>query len=146
MNLIVKSVFVSLILLICSSTYGQTYTTLSKKCGSCGKAVSNNSTIGMRCPHCGVRWGYENQSTRTSTRTRYYDYDDSYNKTSGLTSSKANLRSAPSTKSSIVAVVPAYTFVTILSSKGDWYYVKYSSYNGYHSDDLKGYIHETIIN
>ena len=37
---------------------GETYT---KQCGSCKKPVSNLSRIGMKCPHCKVIWGYENQ-------------------------------------------------------------------------------------
>lgn len=40
--------------------------TTSKQCGSCHKPVSKNSRIGMYCPHCGVRWGYENTTTRRS--------------------------------------------------------------------------------
>lgn len=39
----------------------QTYTVESKNCGSCGEKVSNNSRVEMRCPHCGVVWGSENQ-------------------------------------------------------------------------------------
>jgi hypothetical protein len=43
----------------------------SKSCGSCGVAVSVNSTVGMTCPHCGVTWGTENTTQRTS-----YDNSD----------------------------------------------------------------------
>lgn len=49
----------------------QTYTTESKSCGSCGKKVSNNSRVGMICPHCGVRWGMENEHRTTSYNNSY---------------------------------------------------------------------------
>ena len=58
--------------------YGQTYTTQSKSCGSCGKAVSNNSQVGMRCPHCGVVWGRENTKTTTTYRKDYSSKYDNY--------------------------------------------------------------------
>lgn len=51
----------------CSKAYSQTTRTVSKSCGKCGKKVSVTSKIGDRCPHCGVRWGYENSSTTAST-------------------------------------------------------------------------------
>ena len=47
----------------------QSYTTQSKSCGSCGKQVSIHSKIGDYCPHCGVRWGYENER-RTTYRSQ----------------------------------------------------------------------------
>lgn len=37
--------------------------TVSKSCGKCGKAVSVSAKVGDVCPHCGVRWGLENEST-----------------------------------------------------------------------------------
>jgi len=64
--LIVAFLFYNIILPL-DRTFGQTYTTVSKNCGKCGKAVSSSSKIGDTCPHCGVRWGYENTSTSTST-------------------------------------------------------------------------------
>src|SRR5687768_3101927 len=104
-----------------SKIFAQSYTTESKSCGSCGKSVSVNSRIGMYCPHCNVRWGYENQSKRTTNRNSY-DTNDSYTKASGVTSSNVNLRESPSTRSSILAVVPAYATVAIISTRGNWYY------------------------
>jgi len=47
----------------------QTYTTVSKSCGSCNLPVPITSSIGDYCPHCHVRWGYENQTTIPGTRT-----------------------------------------------------------------------------
>ena len=35
-------------------------TLATKRCGKCGKEVPLTSRVGQRCPHCGVRWGYEN--------------------------------------------------------------------------------------
>lgn len=32
---------------------------MAKSCGACGKSVSSSSKVGDRCPHCGVKWGYE---------------------------------------------------------------------------------------
>ena len=52
--------------------------TESKRCGKCGQSVSNNSTVGMRCPHCGVRWGSEN-TTNTQSQLPTYDINDMYN-------------------------------------------------------------------
>jgi hypothetical protein len=45
----------------------------SKSCGQCHKAVSVYSKVGDYCPHCHVRWGYENTKTTT---TSSYDYND----------------------------------------------------------------------
>ncbi|MDO4781694.1 MAG: SH3 domain-containing protein [Capnocytophaga felis] len=121
----------------------QTYTTESKSCGSCGKQVSNNSRVGMTCPHCGVRWGYENETKRTSYQNTY-NYD--YNKTSGMTaSSVVNLRSKPSTKSTIITKVPAFTTVSIISKTGSWYYVSFELWENYSSKTYKGYIHSSLI-
>lgn len=49
----------------------QSYTTQSKSCGSCGKQVSIHSKIGDYCPHCGVRWGYENERRTTYSSPDY---------------------------------------------------------------------------
>lgn len=59
-----------------NDSFAQTTTTVSKKCGKCGKSVSTNSRIGDICPHCGVRWGYENTTTTSTTvaRPKYENY------------------------------------------------------------------------
>ncbi|MBN1408048.1 MAG: hypothetical protein JW956_09670 [Calditrichaceae bacterium] len=36
---------------------------ITKSCGACGKTVSPGSKVGDRCPHCGVIWGYETQTS-----------------------------------------------------------------------------------
>jgi tRNA(Ile2) C34 agmatinyltransferase TiaS len=51
-NLIIAVLFALL-------SHAQTRTVTSATCGSCKKAVSASSQVGDRCPHCGVRWGYE---------------------------------------------------------------------------------------
>jgi hypothetical protein len=67
-----------------SQTNAQTTTTVSKKCGKCQKPVSSSSKVGDICPHCGVRWGYENTTTTSTTvnRPSYNNYIDIYAPTS----------------------------------------------------------------
>ncbi len=68
MKLILFNVLFSLCLISISNLgHGQVYTTESKSCSSCNKQVSNNSQVGMKCPHCGVRWGSENETKSFST-------------------------------------------------------------------------------
>jgi len=118
----------------------QSYTTESKSCGSCHKPVSINSRVGMTCPHCGVRWGYENEQ-----HTREYETYRNYSSV-GITTSKANLRSGPSKSASIIAVVPAYTSVTISSRSGDWYFVQCTIFdNNLRMRTETGYIHKSLI-
>lgn len=132
----------------------QTYTTESKSCGSCGKEVSNNSRIGMTCPHCGVRWGYENERRTTSYKksyTRKPNYSSNYSspdysKSFGMTHTNVNLRSKPSTKSNIIAEIPAHTSVSIISKSGSWYYISVQLFNeNYDIRTYKGYIHSSLI-
>jgi len=67
-----------------SQTNAQTTTTVSKKCGKCQKPVSSSSKVGDTCPHCGVRWGYENTTTSSTTvnRPSYNNYIDIYSPSS----------------------------------------------------------------
>jgi DNA-directed RNA polymerase subunit RPC12/RpoP len=37
---------------------------VGKECAECGKPVSLESKAGDKCPHCGVRWDVEAQTTR----------------------------------------------------------------------------------
>jgi predicted RNA-binding Zn-ribbon protein involved in translation (DUF1610 family) len=151
MRIIILSLLITFSLITTNKSYSQSYTTESKSCGACGKPVSNSSTVGMTCPHCGARWGREN--THTSSSTRYtnssYDYsntDYGYSKSSGITNSKANLRESPSSKSSIKAIIPSYTSLSIISRTGSWYYVKYSFYNGYSFEETQGYVYKSLVN
>jgi len=140
--------FLFALIIFSNRAISQTYTTESKSCGSCSKAVSVNSTVGMTCPHCGVRWGHENETRSTSTNYNSYKNTNNYeyNKTSGFTTGVVNLRSEPSTKSSIITKIPAYTTVEIILENGDWYYVKYSHFNGYDFVKIHGYIYKTLLN
>jgi hypothetical protein len=113
----------------------------SKSCGSCHKTVSSYSQIGDYCPHCSVRWGYEN------TSTKYVDNysNDSYQNYSGIgyVTSNANMRVYASKSAYVVTVVPQYTSVTILGKYGSWYHVRYN--NGYSYNSSTGYIHSSLI-
>lgn len=135
----------------------QSYTTQSKSCGSCGKEVSIHSKIGDYCPHCGVRWGYENERRTTSYKKSYkrkpnyssnYSSPD-YSKSFGMTHTNVNLRSKPSTKSNIIAEIPAHTSVSIISKSGSWYYISVQlfneNYGRYDIRTYKGYIHSSLI-
>jgi hypothetical protein len=101
----------------------------------------------MTCPHCSVRWGYENESKSTSyKKTPTYNYKS--NNSLGSTTSNANLRSQPSKNSTVLTLIPAYSPVTIIKTVGDWYYVEYSYFdtNTYKTRKLTGYIHKSLIN
>jgi predicted RNA-binding Zn-ribbon protein involved in translation (DUF1610 family) len=129
----------------------QTYKTESKSCGSCYKAVSINSSIGDYCPHCGVRWGYENTTKSTKKTYNYPTYSpyDKYTIPSiGTVYSNSNLRSFPSRNSSVVTVIPAYSSFDIIERQGSWYYVKYTkiSLSIYGSNkEYEGYIHKSLV-
>jgi uncharacterized protein YgiM (DUF1202 family) len=113
----------------------------SKSCGSCHKPVSVYSEVGDYCPHCHVRWGYEN------TTTNYVDNysSDTYQSYSGIgfVTSNSNLRSYASKSASVIMVVPQYASVTIIGKYGSWYYVRYG--NGYSYNSSAGYIHSSLI-
>jgi predicted RNA-binding Zn-ribbon protein involved in translation (DUF1610 family) len=134
---------------ISNSAYGQSYTTESKSCGSCRNQVSIYSTVGMTCPHCGVRWGYENENKSVSKNYQlpsynYNDYD--FNQSSGITRSNANLRYFPSKNAPIIMVVPAYSFLSILKKTGEWYHVEYIAIdNNLQTSTLSGYIHQSLV-
>ena len=116
MKKILLLMFCYVIVSINNISLSQTYKTESKSCGSCYKAVSINSRIGDYCPHCGVRWGYENTTKSAKKTYEYssptYNYPtyspyDNYSTTSiGTVFSNSNLRSFPSKNSSVVTVIP----------------------------------------
>lgn len=129
-----------------NSIFCQTTTTESKSCGSCGKKVSNNSKIGMTCPHCGVRWGYENEHKSTNYNYNYNFPTYSTSTSIGYTNANSNLRTFPSKSAPILTVVPKNTMVTVKEMVGDWYKVEYSYYENYQTKKISGYIHQTLIN
>lgn len=158
MRVLICTLLISVFTFSSSKSFSQSYTTHSKSCGACGKSVSNNSTVGMRCPHCGARWGREN-----THRTTTYDYsypnnsfpsyssdswksDYNFSETIGRTTSKANLRELPTKSSNIKTIIPSSTIVSILSQSGNWYYVKYTFWNGYDTQDVYGYMSKSLIN
>lgn len=132
---------------ISNKVYGQYYktTTVSKSCGSCGGTVSNNSRVGMRCPHCGVRWGYENERQTTSYNHSHRAYGNTYTGTRTIYKN-GNLRVAPSTKSKVITQVSAFSMVNILSKKGSWYYVEYQGFDYGNFRTYKGYMHQSLFN
>ncbi len=113
----------------------------SKSCGSCQKPVSSSSQVGDYCPHCHVRWGYENNTTKYVDSYSYDNYE-SYSGTAYVTSN-ANLRAYASKSAYVVAVVPQYSSVTILAKYGSWYQVKYQGFNWY--DSSTGYVHQSLL-
>lgn len=124
-----------------SNGYTQSYTTVTKSCGSCGGAVSSNSCVGMTCPHCHVRWGYENTSRSTSYSTKTIPSSGS-----ASTTASANLRTGPSTNYSVVCTMPAYTSLSILDKSGNWVKVSYSDYSGYYGSTTKtGWVSASLL-
>ncbi len=113
----------------------------SKSCGSCHKAVSSYAEVGDYCPHCHVRWGYENTTTSYADNNSY----DSYQSYSGIgfVTSNANLRSYASKSAYVLTTIPKYASVTILGKYGSWYHVRYYNGNSYNSST--GYIHSSLI-
>lgn len=121
------------------NTFGQSYSTVTKSCGSCGGAVSSSSCVGMTCPHCHVRWGYE--TTTHSTTAKYIPSSGS-----ATTTSSANLRTGPSTNYSVISTMPPYTSLTIEEKSGSWVKVSYQDYSSsYGSGSLTGWVHSSLL-
>lgn len=138
------------------SAFSQTFQTVSATCGSCGKAVSANSKVGDRCPYCGVIWGSENSTTKTTTIPATPNYDlPTYSSTgSGVslyqlsnTTRNSNLRASPSTNSEILGVLPKNSSILIEEQSGDWFKIQFSgklidetSFQTYH-----GWLHKSNV-
>jgi predicted RNA-binding Zn-ribbon protein involved in translation (DUF1610 family) len=128
---VIVSFFVS------AMTFGQS----SKSCGSCHKPVSSSAKVGDYCPHCGVRWGYENTSTRyVNSHT-----SSNYTNTSGIAivNANSNLRAYASKSAYVVTVIPRYSMVTVIGRYGDWYHVEYGGSSFYNKE--RGYVHRSLI-
>lgn len=80
--------------------FAQNWVTESKSCGSCGGIVSKTAKVGDRCPHCGVIWGRENTTRKSTT---YHDYRPSY-------------PSVPSYSPSSYSSIPSYSSTPSYSS------------------------------
>jgi uncharacterized protein YgiM (DUF1202 family) len=150
---VMKNLITILFAAITASAFSQTYysgytmpqsysyTSVSKNCGSCGGAVSSNSCVGMRCPHCGVRWGYENTTTTTSHSTRTIP-SSGY----ATTSRSANLREGASTNYDIICTMPANSSVEIIGKNGNWVKVSYDDYSGYYGRTTRiGWVSASLL-
>lgn len=115
----------------------------SKSCGACHQPVSIHSEVGDYCPHCHVRWGYENTTTQYVNSYSYDDYDYRTVNQIAFVTSNANLRSYASKSAYVKTVVPQYSVVTVLGKYGDWYHVEYGGASWYSKST--GYIHESLI-
>jgi predicted RNA-binding Zn-ribbon protein involved in translation (DUF1610 family) len=125
-------------LLMSSLVNGQT----SKSCGACHRDVSAYSTVGQRCPHCGVIWGRENTTTRYVDSYSYNDYSYQNLDRIAFVTSNSNLRAYASKSAYVKTVVPKYAMVTVIGKYGDWYHVEYAG--GWYSTE-RGYIHKSLI-
>ena len=130
MKTIFLSIAFTLLNLVTFSTKAQTYTTESKRCGSCQGQVSIYSSIGDRCPHCGVKWGYENTSYTNKKQTSY-DYYSYNNYSTAMTNSNCNIRSYPSTGASIIGKANAYQSFEVVEVGNNWVQIKVSIYDSY---------------
>jgi hypothetical protein len=52
-----------------SNDYSYSAPSMQKQCESCNGIVSDNAKVGDRCPHCGVKWDYDD-TTGESSSTR----------------------------------------------------------------------------
>ena len=130
-----KKIFLALLLLctfsMSSVAYSQSYyTTQSKSCGACGKEVSANSTVGMRCPHCErTATKKSNSYNKSYNNSNNYNYSnsnnnsDSYDMTPAKTITTASLRRKASAKSELLFNISKDRSVYIIGKKGSWYYV-----------------------
>ncbi len=155
-----KSFLIGLLFIFSYSlSISQSWQTTSKSCGSCGGAVSIYSKVGDYCPHCHVRWGYENSTYRNSYSGSYGGYGQSNYYTPSYvsvgsyaeTKCNTNLRKSASKKSAVITVIPAYSDVYVISENGNWYYVKYkhsyyNSWNGsWQTETLYGWVYYTLL-
>ncbi len=119
-----------------NKSYSQTYTTSSKSCGSCSGAVSASSKIGDICPHCGVRWGYENTSTSSRTikkTTSNNDYQPKYNYNTE-NNSHINTKSPYNTVNHFLTSLGNQNFLSaynLTNNKIWWSYESFSSITAY---------------
>ena len=147
MKTLIVTIVITILNFVSLETSAQSYTTESKRCGSCQKEVSINSRVGMTCPHCGVVWGRENTSRTTSKYTSYSNNNNPYSSISfATTNSTCNLRSYQSTSAAIIEKIPAFKTLDVIEVEGDWVKVKYTYYdiyNGYQT--TCGYIYKGLL-
>ena len=150
--LIIQSIVFGVLIIASCNSVAQTITTQSKNCGACNRQVSNNSRPGMRCPHCGVRWGGENTSYTQSYSHSIDNFNYSapdifgYSSKFGITNSRANVRVGPGKDYYVQDVLDDFTNVTILERIGNWYKVTYNQYSSWGIVERTGYVHKSLIN
>jgi uncharacterized protein YgiM (DUF1202 family) len=147
--MIKKIIFIFILLalyLAPKNSNAQSYTTESKSCGSCHKEVSVNSRIGMKCPHCGVIWGKENETRTTKTTNSYSDYDYSTKYYSTATpKSRCNVRSYPSTDAAIIGKADSDNVFDVIEVKNGWVKIKFSEEGYYGQQDAYGWISRSLL-
>jgi uncharacterized protein YgiM (DUF1202 family) len=164
--------YVTLFILTILCSYNVIAQTIeSKSCGKCHKPVSINSSAGQRCPHCGVRWGRE--STSTTTRytyeppaqeyappivkppivNPYFDASGSNYNSERLvyeqsnTIKYCNLRSGPTTNSTVLGSLPKDFSITITKISGDWVKIRFygNSDYGEQGRTYVGWLHKSNV-
>jgi hypothetical protein len=121
--------------LLPKSIFAQTYSTSSKSCGSCHQSVSAFSKIGDYCPHCHVRWGYENTHTTRSTITKKRPrYTPDYHSNSNETGSAYNNNNPVATVNKFLTCLGNQDFTSayqLTNNRIWWTYESFASMNSY---------------
>jgi uncharacterized protein YgiM (DUF1202 family) len=122
--------------------FSQTYTISSKSCGSCGKEVSSGAKIGQRCPHCNVKWGYENKKDGgTSVYTDFTDEKPEGNLAVVNTKdSNLRMRELPSENSKIIGSIPRGEIVSLLGPESSLTELKNGDLGHWQKVNYKGQI------
>jgi uncharacterized protein YgiM (DUF1202 family) len=154
MKTIILAISLTILNFASFTTKAQTYTTTeSKSCGACQGEVSIHSSIGDKCPHCGVRWGRKTTTQTTSNNSfnsynNSYNFDNSYNYnySTAMTNSKCNVRSYPSTSAEVLGKASAYQSFEVITVDGNWVQVKVSLNDSYLGTISSfGWIHKSLV-
>ncbi len=144
MKTLIVTIIITILNLVSFEVNAQSYTSESKRCGSCRMEVSVNSRVGMKCPHCGVIWGKENTNYSTKTNTSY-NYDYSRNYTSATPISTCNVRSSPSTSSEVLAQASSSNTFNVIEVAGNWVKIKFSQETYYGNETAYGWIFKSLL-
>ena len=154
MKTIILAISLTILNFASFTTIAQSYTTSeSKSCGACQGEVSIHSSIGDKCPHCGVTWGRKT-TTRTTSHNSFnsynnsYNFDNSYNYnySTAMTNSKCNVRSYPSTSAEVLGKASAYQSFEVVGVDGNWVQVKVSLDDSYLGTiNSFGWIHKSLV-
>ncbi len=123
-------IFFLFLLLTYSWAFSQTRTVTSATCGSCKKSVPASSKVGDRCPHCGVRWGYENKLQKTEYESPSHSNKDTFtndysNTGESMTIKIATLKSGPTNESTTIGQIPNNASIFIIKVVGNWVKITY---------------------